>query len=133
MFREYERDFRWLLHEVGHLYNYSLYNVSFSRLTLTHLYFYFVWEIQKKTDNNQSLSSMSRDFKALFEFVKRIPLLLLLQSGEDRLGNSFFLQKDLIQMQYDSLLLFPVLHKTWRLLQNKIVTSGNKMFDDQHP
>lgn len=133
MFREYERDFRWLLHEVGHLYNYSLYNVSFSRLTLTHLYFYFVWEIQKKTDNNQSLSSMSRDSKALFEFVKRIPLLLLLQSGEDRLGNSFFLQKDLIQMQYDSLLLFPVLHKTWRLLQNKIVTSGNKMFDDQHP
>lgn len=103
MFREYERDFRWLLHEVGHLYNYSLYNVSFSRLTLTHLYFYFVWEIQKKTDNNQSLSSMSRDFKALFEFVQRIPLLLLLQSGEDRLGNSFFLQKDLIQMQYDSL------------------------------
>lgn len=46
---------------------------------------------------------MSRDFKALFEFVKQIPLLLLLQSGEDRLGNSFFLQKDLIQMQYDSL------------------------------
>lgn len=46
---------------------------------------------------------MSRDFKALFEFVKRIPLLLLLKSGEDRLGNSFLLQKDLIQMQYDSL------------------------------
>lgn len=34
----------------------------------------------EKTDNNRLilLSSMSRDFKALFEFVKRIPLLFLL-------------------------------------------------------